>query len=89
MSNNEFILTDEHYNKLFHMPTRTTIKASVKSKMNHNLREIEITVDMVPALTHNSLMNASNFAHSNYITVLTPEEVLIYYGNEVKLRASG
>ena len=47
------------------MPTRTTIKASVKYKMNHNLREIEITVDMVPELTHNSLMNASNFADSN------------------------
>ena len=47
------------------MPTRTTIKASVKSKMNHNLRELEITVDMVPALTHNSLMNARNFADSN------------------------
>ena len=65
MNNNEFILTDERSNKLFHMPTRTTIKASVKSKMNHNLRELEITVDMVPALTHNSLMNASNFADSN------------------------
>ena len=44
---------------------------------------------MVPSLKHNSLMSESNFAYTNYITVLTPEEVLIYDGNEVKLRSSG
>ena len=34
-------------------------------------------------------MSAIKYAGVNYATVLTPEELLIYYGNEVKLRASG
>ena len=46
-------------------------------------------MDIVPDLNQNSLMSASKFSNENYITVLIPEEVLIYYGNEVKLRASG
>ena len=55
------------------MPTITTIRASVKSKMHHNLGEPAITVDMVPALKHNSFMSARKFADENYITVLTPK----------------
>ena len=44
---------------------------------------------MVPELKSNSMMSARKFADTNYITVLTPEEVLVYNENEVKLRASG
>ena len=33
---------------------------------------------MVLDLNHNSLMSAINFADSQYITVLTPTEVLVY-----------
>ena len=44
---------------------------------------------MVPALKDNSLISAIEFADANYITVLTPEGVLIYDGNETKLLASG
>ena len=56
--------------------------------MHHNLREPERTLYMMTALKHNSLMSARKFADENYITVMTPEEVLIYYGNEVKLQVS-
>ena len=89
MNNNEFILTDEQSNRVFHMPRGTTTKARVKSKMHHNLREPTITVDMVPELNHNSLMSARKFVDDNYTTVLNLEEVLIYDGNAVKSRASG
>ena len=71
------------------MPTCTTPKASVKANMNNNLRELSRIVDMVPALKHNLLMTASKFADANYITVLTPKELLIHDGNELKLQASG
>ena len=37
-NNDELILTDEQSNKVFHMPTGTTTKESVNTKMNHNLR---------------------------------------------------
>ena len=61
------------------MPTGTTTKASVKYNMHHKLREPEITVNMVTYIRHNPLTSASKFADANYITMLTPEEVLIYY----------
>ena len=61
-----------------HMPIGTTIKASVKTKMHHNLMYTERTVDMLPALKHNSLTSSSKFADANYITVLTSKQVLIY-----------
>ena len=89
MNKYDFILIDEHSNKLFHMPTVASTKASVKSKMLHNLGEPEIIVDMDPDLRHNSLMSATKFMDENYITVLTPEELLFYDGNEVKLQAPG
>ena len=57
--------------------------------MHHNLIDPARKVDMVTALKHNSLMSASNFADENYITVLTPEEVLNHDASEVKLQASG
>ena len=44
---------------------------------------------MLPSLKHNSLISASKFADTNSITLLTPKELLIYDGNEVKFRALG
>ena len=35
---------------------------------------------MVPQLQHNSRISGGKFADANYITVLTPTEVLIYDG---------
>ena len=35
-------------------------------------------MDMVPNLTQNSLLSASKFADEKYVTVLTPEEVLMF-----------
>ena len=74
-----FILTEEKYNNIFHMPTGTTAPASVKEKLHHHcVRETALTLDMVPNLKYNSLMSASKFANAQYITVLTPTEVLVY-----------
>ena len=70
MNNNDFILTDEQSNKLFHIPTVTTTKSSVKAKMQHKLRYPDRKLDMVPGMKHNLLMSTSNFVDANYITVL-------------------
>ena len=43
---------------------------------------------MVPALKHNSLVSGPKFADANYITVLTPTEVLIYDGRGLKISTS-
>ena len=73
-----FVLTEEKSIKNFHMPTGTTAQASAKAKLHHSKREPVRTVDMVPNLKHNSLMSANKFSDAQYITVLTPTEVLIY-----------
>ena len=78
MVGDDFILTEEISNKLFHMPTGTTAPSSVKAKLHHNVREPARTAEMVPNLKHNSLMSTRKFTKSHYITFLTPTEVLVY-----------
>ena len=78
MEGDDFILTKEKSNKIFHMPTGTTALAIVKAKLHHIVREPKRTVDMVPNLKHNSLMSARKFADSNYISVLKTTEVSVY-----------
>ena len=43
-------------------------------------------MEIVPNLKHNSLITASKFADANYITVLTPTEVLFYDGQELTMK---
>ena len=81
----DFEPTDEISHKIFHLPNGATTKASTRAKLHLQLREPARTVDMVPELKHNSLISASKFADANYITILTPTEVLIYDGTELKL----
>ena len=43
---------------------------------------------MVPSLKHNSLLSGPKFADANYVTVLTPSEVLIFDGDNLKIQVS-
>ena len=81
----DFEPTEELSHKVFHLPNGDTAKASTRAKLHLKLRDPARTVDMVPDLKHNSLISASKFADANYITVLTPTEVLIYDGERLKL----
>ena len=56
--------------------------------MHHNLQEPAITVGTVSALKHNSVMSAINLSEANYITVIIPENLLIYDVNKVEFWAS-
>ena len=85
MIGDEFIATDQPSNKVFYMPTGKHTPASTIVKLKHNVRKPARTVDMVPALKHNSLISGSKFADANYITVLTPSEVLIYDGTNLQM----
>ena len=78
MVGDDFILTEEKSHKIFNMPTGTTAPSSVKAKLHHSVREPARTVDMVPDLKQNSLMSARKLADAQYITVLTPTDVLFY-----------
>ena len=65
------------------MPTGETTLASTQAKLHHKVREPARTVDMVPALKHNSLLSGPKFADANYVTILTPTEILIYDAKEL------
>ena len=70
------------------MPTGETIAVSTQAKIYHNVYDPAKTVDMVPKLKHNSLIIGGKFADANYITVLTPTEVLMYNGNDTHISVS-
>jgi hypothetical protein len=88
MVGDDFEETNKISNKIFCMPTGDTTPASTIAKLHHDVREPARTVDMVPALKHNSLISGPKFADANYITVLTPTEVLIYDGRGLKISTS-
>jgi len=81
----DFQVTDEPSNKIFHLPNGQTATASSIVKHKLNLREPARTVHIVSDLKHNSRISASKFADANYIIILTPTEVLIYDGNGLQL----
>ena len=70
------------------MPDGKTTAASTQFKLYHDVCEPSKTVYMVPELKHNSLISGGKFADANYITVLTPTELLIYNGNDIHISVS-
>ena len=88
MTGDKFQLTTQKSHKIFHMPTGETTATSTQAKLYHDVREPEKTVDMVPQLQHNSLSSGGKFADANYITLLTPTEILIYDGKYTHISVS-
>ena len=70
------------------MPTGETTAASAQAKLYHDVCEPAKTVDMELELKHNLLISRNKSADANYITVLTPTEVLIYDGNDIHILVS-
>ena len=85
MDGDPFIQTKEPSGKTFSLPTGQTTRARNKAKLYHHVREPARTIDMVPDLKHNSLLSLPKFADANYVTVLTPTEILIYDGSDIHL----
>ena len=74
----EYIPTDISSDKVFESPEGAHLFGSTKAFLHHPVREPAKPADVVPSLVRNSLLSASKFADAKYVTVLTPEEVLIY-----------
>ena len=70
------------------MPTGHIAPWIVQAKLHHDVRGPSRKVDIVPALKHSSLLSTSKFDDANYVTVLKPTEVLIYYGNNITIQVS-
>ena len=74
----EYIPTKIPSDKVFECPQGEHIYGSTKARLHHPVREPARSADVVPGLVRNSLLSASKFADAKYVSVLTPEEVLIF-----------
>ena len=69
--------------KVFHLPTEGTARASVKSKLMHKLRETATKVDIVPGLT-NTLLSTGKLVEGGYFAFYDKNKVNIYDGKKAK-----
>ena len=70
--------------KVFHLPTGGTARASVKAKFMHKLREPETEVDIFPGLT-NTLLSTVKLVEGGYFSVYDENELNIYDGIKAKI----
>ena len=74
----EYIPTNVPSDKVFECPKGDHMYGSTKALLHHPVREPARSADVVPGLARNTLLSASKFADAKYVSVLTPEEVLIF-----------
>ena len=70
--------------KVFHLSTGGTTRASIKSKLMHELREPATEVDIVPGIT-NALLSTVKLEEVGCFAVYDENEVNIYDGKKVKI----
>ena len=83
-----FSHTNTPSNKVFHLPTGGTAKATTQAKLLHKLREPARSVDMVPSLTEHTLISTSKFADADYVAIYDEEEVNFYDNKTAKIEIS-
>ena len=77
-------LSNHPSDKVFHLPTGGTDRASVKDKLIHKVREPLTEVDIVPGLT-NTLLSTGKLVEGGYFAVYDKNEVNIYDGRKAKI----
>ena len=83
-----FIPTLKRSNKIFNQPSGAQMEATVVHKLKHPVRDPANKVDMVPDLVEDSLISGPNFAEAGYVTLLTPDELLIFDEKDLKITVS-
>ena len=78
-----FRLSNHPSDKVFHLPTGGTARASVKAKLMHELRLPATEVDIVPGFT-NTLLITGRLVDGGYFAVYDKNEVNIYDGRKEK-----
>ena len=73
----DYITTDIPLDKVFEIPDGKNLYGSAKALLHHGVREPTRKADVMPGLARNSLLSARKFADTKYVTVLTPDKVLI------------
>ena len=79
-----FRLSNHSSDKVFHLPTGGTARASVKAKLMHDLIEPATEMDIVPVLP-NTLLSTGKLVEGGYFSVYEENEVNIYDGRKEKM----
>ena len=64
------------------------MEATYIHTLKHNVRDSVGRVDIVPDLAHHSLISGPKFVEAGYVTLLTPKELLIFDGEDLKITVS-
>ena len=82
---NRFIHTCKPSTKVFHTPLEQMAKSTNKAKLIHQVQEPARMVHIIPGFQSSSLLSISKFANTNYVTILTPNDVSIMDDNNTKI----
>ena len=74
----DYIPTDIPPDKVFKIPDGKNLYGSAKALLHHEVIDPAITADVMPGLACNLVLRARKFADAKYVTVLTPDKVLIF-----------
>ena len=83
-SGHPFRFLNSPSDKVFHIPTGATARASVKAKLMHKLMEPATEVDIVAGIT-NTLLSTDKLVEGGYFAVYDENEVNIYDGKKAKI----
>ena len=87
-SGDNFIPTTKRSDKVFNQPSGTQMEATYVHKLKHNVRDPVGRVDIVTDLAQEILISGPKFAEAGYVTLLTPKELLIFDGEDLKITVS-
>ena len=83
-----FERTGESSTKIFQVPTGELAVGSERAKLLHPLRDPATEVDVVPAMTRDTLISTGKFADAGYVSVFDKDGVRIYDGTSARIDVS-
>jgi hypothetical protein len=69
---------------VFHLPGGAIAPATTRNKLLHNVREPACSVNIIPALVENSLLNTNKFSKAGYTIIYDKDEVNFYDARTMK-----
>ena len=88
MVGDPFIQTGRPSTKVFTVAYGHKTLGSTEAKLHHPEREPARTVEMVPALTDQSLLSGNKIPQAGYVTICDNQEVNIYHSRTAKIIVS-
>ena len=83
-----FAATGRRSTKIFHVANGASAPATEERLLQHPLRAIARTIDMVPSLRGASLLSTGKLAEAGYVSIYDGEQVNVYDGRTARIQVS-